>query len=413
MKKVAVFFALLLFSGFSVYAEEKKTSIRFSGIPALNYDSDSGFGAGAIGSMYFDKEGFAPYKTAIGAKIFFTTKGNNSHNISFDSLKVFGLPLRITSRLGFYSTFTQGYCGKASEAKCDLEKAKTLADNKNLTGRAKDDFVRDYYRHRFMLFYGELNSRWLLWEDIAKLELMLGYRGHYYLNRDFSQKGVYPGSLFDTDFKNEKTEGYLSTLELGLMLDKRDNEPAPTSGYWLEASVRGASHLIGSTWNYLGANLSARFYWPLDEGHKIVIASQTIIDAILGDLPFDAMSRIGGSQALNDLNAIGGKYIGRGISEQLYVGRFKAIEQLEIRYKFWSFDLWKQNFDLTGAFFTDIGMTSWDYQRFLKDMKKVYVGFGSGLRISWNKTFIVRADLGISPEENFLPKFYLTVGNVF
>lgn len=413
MINLAKIFALLIALPLLAEDVDAKTSIRFSGIPALGISADSGFGTGVIGSLYFDEPGFEPYKMAIGAKIFMTTKGMNSHQLTLDRIRAFGLPLRLNSRLGFYSTFVQNYCGKASDAKCDLEIARVEAATAGLSGQKKDDFIMNYYRHRYMMFYGELYARWLLWQDIAKLELMAGYRGHLYLNRDFSQKGVYPGSLFDKDFKDKKTEGYLSTLELGLMLDRRDNEPAPTSGYWLESSVRGASYLIGSGWDYLGANFSARLYLPLDEKRRLVIASQTIVDAIFGDVPFDAMSRIGGSQALTDLNAIGGQYIGRGISEQLYVGRFKAIEQLELRYNFWSFEAFKQNFDLTFASFGDIAMTSWDYERFSKDMKKVYIGFGSGLRINWNKTFIVRADLGVSPEENFSPKFYLTVGNIF
>jgi len=265
-----------------------------------------------------------------------------------------------------------------------------------------------------MSFFGDVLSRWLLWQgSVAKLELMTSYRGRYYLNRDFSEQGPYANSLYAKDFGQTKIDGYLSTLELGLMLDARDNEPAPTSGYWLESSIRGGSKIIGSAWDHLGGNLAARFYWSLDDDHRLVIASQSIVDSLMGDMPYDAISRIGGSLAMNDFNAIGGQYLGRGIREQLYVGRFKAIEQLEFRYRFWSFDLWRQKFDLTAVGLGDFGMTAWDLSRFTKDMQTVHTGFGAGLRLHWNKTFIVRADLGMSPAENFLPRFYLTVGNVF
>ncbi len=83
--------------------------------------------------------------------------------------------------------------------------------------------------------------------------------------------------------------------------------------------------------NYFGINAAARFYQPFDEGHRVVLASQTIADVIFGDLPLDAMSRVGGTQSLSDYSAIGGQYLGRGIREQLYVGRIKGIEQLELR----------------------------------------------------------------------------------
>jgi hypothetical protein len=398
-------------------AEEEKTpnpsKIRFSGVPALGFGSDTGFGGGAIGNMYVDQEGYSPYKTSLGLKFYITTKLVNSHEIKLDRIRAFGLPWRLMGRVGFYSTPTQNYCGLASAANCDEERAKIEGDKLFGEGSERDEFVRRYYQNRYMFFFGELYSRWLLWQGNAKLELMTSYRGHYYLNRDFSTQGPYPNSLFDRDFNKSKKEGYLSTLELGLMLDARDNEPAPTEGYWLETSARGGASFLGSSWDYVAANIAARLYYSLDDNHRLVIASQSIVDSIFGDLPFDAMSRLGGSQAINDFNAVGGQYIGRGIREQLYVGRFKAIEQLELRYTFWSFGLWKQNFDVTAVAFGDIAMTAWDFDRFGKDMKSVHSGFGSGLRLHWDKTFIVRGDLGVSPSENFMPRLYLLVGNVF
>jgi len=407
---IVTIFAMLTGTAFS---EESPSTIRFSGIPALGYSSDTGFGFGVIGSMYVDKDDFAPYKAALGLKLYFTTKGVNSHVLQWDEVKAFGLLLRLTARLGFFSTVAQNYCGPASDARCQKEDAELAADRAKLVDDPRNDFINHYYKNRFMSFFGDLATRWLLWQDQAKLELMASYRGNYYLVRDFKNSGPYEGSLYQKDFKDQRTDGYLSVLEVGLMLDKRDNEPAPTSGYWLESSIRGSSFVIGSAWNYIGGNAAARFYFPLDQNHRLVIASQTIADVMAGDVPFDAMSRMGGSQALSDFTAFGGQYIGRGIRDQRYVGRIKFIEQAEFRYNFWSFDLFKQHFDLVGALFGDIGMTAWNFSRFTKDMRHVYAGFGSGLRIYWNKTFIIRGDLAFSPSEDFSPMFYLVVGNVF
>lgn len=389
----AFFFSLT--SSSEELAEKDATTYRFSGIPALGYDSDTGLGGGIIGNMYFDEKGYDPFKMSIGIKAYISTKLMNSHAIKVERINAFGLPWRLMGRLGFFSTIAQNYCGKASDARCDE--------------------VREprYYQNRFMSFYGDIFSRWLLWKGEAKLELMTGYHGAYYLTRDFKERGPYPNSLFATDFKNQKTDGYLSMVDVGLMLDKRDIEAAPTSGYWLESSIRGGASVIGSAWDFFGVNLAARFYYPLDSAHKLVVASQSIADIVVGDLPFDAMSRIGGSLYMNDFNAIGGQFIGRGIREQLFVGRLKAIQQFEFRYNFWSFELWRQNFQLTFAPFADLGMTAWDFARFTHDMRHVHVAFGTGLRALWNNTFVIRADVGLSPAEKFAPRFYLVVGNVF
>jgi outer membrane protein assembly factor BamA len=413
MKLVSILISVFYFSINFLHAEETKpSSIRFSGIPALGFGPDTGFGFGVVGSMYVDQETFDPYKMAVNLKVYLTHKGINSHTVAIDRLRAFGWPLRSITRLGFYSTNNQNYCGKGAASNCDMTRARDAANEAGVLGKRREDFIKHYYQNRFMLFFGDQSFRYLLWKDVAKLELMASYRGSYYWHRDFKNKGPYPGSLYEKDFPGF-TNGYLSTLELGLMLDKRDIESAPTEGYWLESSIRGGSFLIGSSWDYFGANVAARFYFPFDEDRKLVFASQTTGDLIVGDLPHDAMSRIGGSQALNSYTAIGGQNIGRGIREQGYVGRIKFIEQAEFRYTFWSFMLFKQNFDLNAALMTDLAMTSWDFAGFSNEMRKIYAGFGPGLRIYWNKTFVIRADLGFSPEENFSPKFYLTIGNVF
>lgn len=396
-------------------AEEKTSRFRFSGLPAVGFGSDTGFGGGAIVNMYQDEEGYEPYKLSLSMKAFFTSKFVNSHIIKVDRVRAFGLPWRLIGRIGFYSTPSQNYCGLVSDVDCSEKRAKLEADNSGLSGKEHEKFMSEFYKNRYMTLFGELFSSWTLWQGFANLSLINSYRGNYYWQRDFSQNGPYKDSLYSRDFPGDiiRQEGYLSTFEVGLMLDSRDNESAPTSGYWLESSVRGAAKFTGSAWDFFGANLSARFYWSLDDNHKLVIASQSIIDAVVGNLPYDALSRVGGSQALNDYNAFGGSLMGRGLREQLYVGRFKAIEQLEFRYNFWSFTLWRQNFEMVAAAFTDIGFAAWDYKRFLRDMKAVQVGFGPGLRLYWDKTFVIRADLGMSPAENFVPRFYLVVGNIF
>lgn len=405
---------LLMFASISFAEENAETKLRFSGVPALGFGPDSGFGSGLIGTLYFDQEGYQPYRSALGLKMYLSTKGMHSHSLQFDQLQAFGWDrLRLTSRIGFFSTLEQNYCGQGSKVSCDKNRANIEASHRNLDGTDRETYMRRYYQNRYMSFFGDMFARWLLWKDEAKLELVTSYRGRSYFTGDFKNNGPYRGSLFEKDFKDKKVDGYLSTAEIGLMLDKRDNEPAPTSGYWIEGTVRGGSWLIGSGWNYFGANLAARFYVPFDDERRVVFASQSIADMIVGDLPLDAMSRIGGSQSLSDFNAIGGQYIGRGIREQLYVGRLKGIQQLELRAHLFSFSLLKQNFDVVPAAFADIAVTASDFAHFADEIGSIYSGFGAALRLHWNKTFIIRADMGVSPSENFSPKFYLVAGNIF
>ncbi len=229
-------------------ATDGEYKYRFSGVPALGFGPESGFGTGIVGTMYVDQDDIQPYKMALGLKAYISLKGMQSHAVTFDQVDAFGLPLRLTSRLGFFSTVEQNYCGQGNAVSCDENRAAIAADKAHLTGEDRETFIRRYYSNRFMSFFGDVYSRWLLWKNEAKLELLASYRGRYYLSGDFKHRGPYAGSLYAQDFNGKKTDGYLSTLEVGVMLDKRNNEPSPTSGYWLESTVRGGSWLTGSVW---------------------------------------------------------------------------------------------------------------------------------------------------------------------
>lgn len=396
---------LLLAILFSKCMLANEDSLNFAGIPALSFDSDNGFGYGLIGSMYNNNPSYDPYKYSLDGQFFLTTKNYHSHFIRFDKINPFSLPLRLISKLGFLSNISQNYCGKASDSSCSEETAKLSV---------KDDELRKhFYQNRFMSINASLIGHWLISDKFGKFKLATNYFGNYYLHRDFTNTKAYPGSLYEKDFSEHKEEGYLSSIEAGLILDKRNTESSTTQGYLLEASIRGAHKYTLSSWDYVAGNLSARFFWPLIKDKSLVFAHHFIADSIYGDLTFDAMSKVGGMNAINDYSAFGGQYLGRGISRQMFVGRIKFIKQMELRYQFLSFDLLKQNFDLSAVLFSDLGMVAWDYDRFAKDMKKLHAGFGSGIRIHWNKNFIVRADVGFSPSENYSPKVYIVVGQTF
>lgn len=406
---------LIIFSTNSFTEENKeKSQISFAGVPALSYDSDSGFGYGIVGSIYFKEKDASDYHSSLSGQLLLTTKFLHSHYLMWDQKKAFNLPLRLISKIGFFSTNSQNYCGKSSDAACleDNAKQKALSLGLDSASKGYEDFVHHYYQNRFMNLNAAINSQWLLLSSFADLSLMANYKGSYYYHGDFKEKGPYKNSLYATDFKNTKIDGYLSQLELGLMLDNRDLEEDPKQGFWLETSIRGASKYIGSDWDYAGFNAAGRFYLPVFSS-RLTFASQTIFDAISGEVNFDILSKIGGSQAIHDYSSFGGKYIGRGIRSQLFVGKLKASEQIELRYNFYGFNLFNQHFELTAASFVDLGMSAWDIDRAKKDLKQLYAGFGPSIRIAWNKNFVIRADVGFSETEKYSPKLYFVVGNVF
>ena len=347
------------------------------------------------------------------------------HNLVLDALKVGDLPLRLTGRLGYISSLTQNYCGVGGTVSCDPKVAEAAADD--VGGFAdkdeRDAFVRHFYQRRFMNPYGLLNARYALFERTAtspRVEVTAGYRGFYFIPgnifADDDKDGAadltpYPGSLYEKDFKDGEP-GFDSVLNVGLMTDSRDNEPSPTEGWWIEGSVRAATPAWLSTWTWAGANVTVRGYRYLpivpELGRRLVLANRLTFDGVVGDIPIQELARLGGSQ---DVYAFGGADMGRGIRVQRYLGKAKVLNQTELRWRFFEFDVFDQDFALTAAGFVDAAIVA-DEIIDPKDLGTI-AGGGGAFRIAWNENFIVRVDLGVSPIENWAPQLYITINQPF
>lgn len=413
----------------STAAQAKPAGVTFSGIPAINYIADNGLGLGVIAAVYFHDGVTAPYRTAMTLQIFATTKLVQDHNLVIDSLRLFDLPLRLNARLGYLSSLTQNYCGTGGTVTCDVGVAKDAAVAAGLDSGTTgfDDFVGHYYQRRFMNPYGLVNLRYALIErspgQPTRVEVTGGYRAFYFIPgnifADDDGDGApdltpYPGSLHATEFPDGEA-GLSSVVNLGLMLDSRDREPSPTEGWWMEGSVRATTPGL-STWNYGGFNVTVRGFThlPIDVpvygnlGRRLVLANRFTVDGIVGDIPVQELARLGGSQ---DAYAFGGADMGRGIRVQRFMGKAKVLDQAELRFRFYEFDAFEQQFALTLAGFLDTAIVASE----LTDPTDVGVAGGGGgaFRIAWNENFVIRLDVGVSPFENWEPQMYITINQPF
>jgi hypothetical protein len=403
--------------------------VTFSGIPAVNYIADNGLGLGVIAAAYFHDGVTAPYRTAITLQLFSSTKLVQDHNVIIDSLRLFDLPLRLNARLGYLSSLTQNYCGVGGTLPCDPAIAERAARDAGLDEgtTAFDDFARRYYQRRFMNPYGLVNLRYALIErspgQPTRVEVTGGYRAFYFIPGDvFADEDGdgqpdlvdYPGSLYARDFP-EGEAGLSSVVTAGLMLDSRDAEPSPTSGWWNELSVRTTTPGL-STWTFGGFNVTVRGFTPLpvslpfygDTGRRLVLANRLTFDGVVGDPPVQELARLGGSQ---DIYAFGGVDIGRGIRVQRFLGKGKILNQSEIRFRFAEAELFAQQFAFTLAGFVDAGIVA--DELFAPSNVGVSAGGGGALRIAWNENFVIRIDLGVSPLEQWALQPYVTINQPF
>lgn len=361
-------------------------------VPRFTLSSDDGLGLGVRGSVYRYRFDQRPYKTAISFQAFATTRLVQHHFLKVDALDAFNVPLRITAEAGYFQTLTFNYCG-ASPTCSD-------ADAVGLTGEA-----HRYFLARFIDLYVDAFVRWRLGPMPHKPELFGGARFDWYIPGDWGDADAdgafdlhpYPGSLFARDFPDGQA-GPILALVAGASLDGRDDEPDPSRGYFLEASVRAAPP-VGGRFLFGGANAAALLFAPLLPERRLVLASRVVVDAIVGDAPVVELAQVGGSK---ETAAFGGPDLGRGLRQQRYPGRYKLAVQHELRSTVASFAALGQDFRLGLATFVDIGMVAVDELA----PPPVRFGVGLGLRVVWNQAFVMRVDVAVSPVERFAPLFY-------
>jgi hypothetical protein len=62
------------------------TGWELTGLPAINYDSDEGFGYGALFEAYnYGEGGYAPYRFTLQPTVFLTTGGRRDFTVFFDA----------------------------------------------------------------------------------------------------------------------------------------------------------------------------------------------------------------------------------------------------------------------------------------------------------------------------------------
>ena len=386
-------------------------NLSLAAVPVLIYNSDEGWGTGVVATLYHRQDDVEPYKDAITLKLYISTKLVQGHELSWDGLRFANLPLRVFARIGFFSTVSQNFCGYGNDVSCDEAQARTKARELGLSEghEAYEDFVRHYYKMRFMRPYADLLLRYQLRDMPHRLELLAGWRGSWEIPGDFNAAGPYPGSLYAQTYPKGES-GISSAPFVGLVLDDRDAETFPMRGYLLESSLRGAAPWTGSSMTYAGANLAFSTFYRVFGAHRTVFASRLMADVMIGNPSTAQMARVGGS---SDAIAFGGQAIGRGIREQRYLGKIKGIYQAELRSKIWDFVLWEQNFNLGGALFADLAGIIYDLQDPRGDPGRLVWGAGGSFRIFWNRDFVIRFDLAGSPNEPGRPGVYIQVGNVF
>ena len=379
-------------------------------LPNTETNTDRGIGAGLIGQFYWYEPGLEPFRDRLTISTILTNRLYQDHFVSWDRLGLLGSRLRINVTAGFLAIADQSYCGTGNAVQCDVETAQDEARNAGLTAgtTAFDDFVRDYYWVRAMRPYATAIARWKPQRQRQWFELYASWRGIVELSGFFGDRGPYPGSLFARDSDSAERE-FHQALEFGVLVDQRNNETRPTSGWLVGAFTRNALLLGGGAKTYSAATLTLADYRRLGTSLGLsnwVLANRVVLDVMTGDVPVRELSRVGG---LWRTTAFGGT-IGRGIRADRFSGKFKLVSQTELRTGgvplFGSVKLGAQ-------LFADVGWVGKTLTNFGGRPTQLRSGFGLGPSLLWGRSFVARLEVGFSRAEDFQPFFYVRLGHPF
>ena len=408
LKVISVLFAgLLVANSADAQAPWQDTRYGWGGLPAVNYNSDEGFGFGAVGSIYRYNGETNPYKWALTLQAFATTRGIHAHQVEFDGLELAGKGLRVNGRIRFESTRTDNYCGLGPKVPCDQAEAEALADQLGLVDDDRTEFTQRYYLNRFVYPHAWVNVRYPLTEMPHRVEVLGGLRFGWRIPGDFKNEGPFENSRYEQDFPDGEP-GPVSVLQMGLMVDNRDFEPAPTKGYWAEFSLRGSAPFLGSGWTFGGFNATFRGYVSLIPDGRLVLADRVVIDGMVGNAPSSEYATPGGSQYYS---LLGGEHSLRGVRLRRLRGPWTLLNQMELRWRVVGWRALNTDTDLVLLGFMDVGHVAVQASDFSRHPP--VLGQGAGVRLSFDKTFIVRVDVGFSAIENWSPGVYIGLKNLF
>ena len=359
-----------------------KTGINLGPLPVVAFDADRGFQFGALMNIYDFGNGKnypnpnSQWYIEASAYVKESKIGSYKFILNYDNKTLIpGVRMSICTGYykdaaldfygfnGYQSNYDMKLIGKHTEFWDDKagQKLENKFDKKGKLPKGFYRFGRDLVKAK-VDFTGEILKNFY-WEA--------GYNFSWTKAQDFTPKGytVYKGfdaahpdagtSLFAL-YKawgiipeDEAKGGITSSIRVGLMYDSRNVENNPTKGIWAEAHVIAAPKWLGTTHEHYRYCATFRHYVPIVQD-KLTFAYRLCYQGTIGknapwyNLPFYTNM---GIKADND--GFGGYRTVRGLMLNRVQGLDTGFYNIEFRYKFIEFKLWKQNIAFALSAFTD------------------------------------------------------------
>ena len=382
---------LALASAASLGAQDTtaKSDWEWFALPALNFNSDEGFGYGALLELYNYRGGVKPYRLMIRPLLAFSTKGKRDFTVAIDAPALLPPGWRLDAYLGREQQLATPWYGVGN----NTVKDETLSD-------APDDY---YYR------YGKTQYR-----VMTNLQRKMGRSARWLVGAGYADVTT-DATPFDsgTTLLRQQLgaaasdpEGTIAFVRGGVVVDTRDREIGPTRGNWIDMLVQRVDEALGASSSYTRATVSARHYQALTS--KLVFAQRLVVQQTEGDVPFFDLSTIQNSSPTVQMEGLGGSSSMRGIEKNRFTARGIAFANFELRYRFKEMRLLGKQSYLVASGFADAGRV-WDDVTGSNE-GGIHFSGGGGLRLGLGSSFLVAFDVGKSSEST---QIYIGLGYPF
>ncbi|MGY6560877.1 MAG: Omp85 family outer membrane protein [Luteibaculaceae bacterium] len=428
----------------------KKEGTFVTGLPRVEFDPIRGFGAGGNINLFVNQDKsdpffeFTPYRHRVNAEFFIFENGRVRYALNYDAPYIFNSKWRLRIDAVFWEDPNAQYWGIGRRSLNRLQFVDQRTGQMRTFNRVRDYeenlalavqdengqyFTNFHFNHMLQRehLYNILGER-TFWG--GKGRFMFGYEMLFtnfqsYNGRPAEEafsvttgeevaatnnqtlldiekaEGVW--DRFNLAGFNNNDDGYYFTsmLAFAFIYDTRDFEPDPSKGVFLQYSHEYSAPWLASEFNFNKFMIQGQIFktlarWNNNKG-RLTFAGVGSFGHIFGPrINFIEMWDLSSQAEAGGVLVLGGDRSVRGFREARFLAPTVALVNLEMRARFFDFNLLKQNFALGLTPFFDMGSV-WDSPTDINFSR--WVGApGLGARINWNQSTVLRLDFAVSKE---------------
>lgn len=398
--------------------EKKREGWYPTGLPLINYTSNSGVGYGlrlygynngVPSDPYYDE---SPYFTQIFAQFFQTTGGQSYHRVELDMPFLAGSQYRLRSVVEYVGILSANFYGdSAADADQGLVGAdgntyNNLSDlTEHLESGEPGSSLRMFNNYQRRKLYGMVRvSRPIF--DLIEVDLGLEF-GFVDITDWHNETGEF-GDVEETFAPTRLTlasespdfigaeGGWVNVIHFGLRFDERDYEPNPKAGYLAEYNLVVSGKFLGASSDFVRQTFSVRGFQTFWE--RLTVAGRLAMTYASGDVPFFEMGKMDFMKGT--VTAMGGPRTSRGFVQERFLARGYTLAQFDVRYMAGDIVVFGERFGFQPFAFVDLGNVYDSFGDIFAEPRfaQYRPSYGGGFVVPWNLATLLHVFVGMSSE---------------